>query len=189
MANSDLRNKTNITNVSFTDSINIINNIKINTFDYIDKRLGDPDNISFDYSNITQYTKTKINTIFLNDYIDCSINNTFIISNYNWIPNCEYIVLDIENNNYQLYVYTDNSGNAKISKFTYFRINSINKLIVQGYNTQSIVLFKYPIYTHSVNVCKYLLQYTNSLHQTIQNQQQQIQNLQNQINQILQRLN
>jgi len=114
MANSDIRNKINIRNITAEESKEIIKRVCINTFEYKDNRKGDKDNISIDYSKFPEYTKQERKMIYINDIIDCRIEflenseeeqqlkglpkiSPYIISNYIWLENKEYIIEDLNN--------------------------------------------------------------------------------------------
>jgi hypothetical protein len=204
MANSDIRNKINIRNVSYEDSKNIIKNTVINTFDYVDNRKGEKDNISFDYSKLSDFTKKEDDLIFVNQEVDCVIqwlDNTeeeqrlkglpkkspWILSGYQWQPNKQY---NIEHEGNKLYIYSDGNGSmARINKDSYPFINQMNKIKIISYTDQTFKFYKFPIYTHGINVIKNLISENEELKNKIECNKKTIDLLQNTINMLNSKIN
>jgi|694.fasta_scaffold21362_6 hypothetical protein len=204
MANSDLRNKTNIRNVSYEESKNIIKNTIINTFDYVDNRKGDKDNVSFDYSKLVDYTKKDDDLIFVNTETDCIIQwvdnseeeqrlkglpkrSPWILSGYQWQPNKQY---NIEHMGNKLYVYSDGNGSmARINKDSYPFINQMNKIKIVSYTDKTDKFYKFPVFTHTTNVVKNLISENEELKNKLESNKRTIDMLQNTVNMLNSKIN
>lgn len=204
MANSDIRNKINIRNITAEESKEIIKRVCINTFEYKDNRKGEKDNISIDYSKFPEYTKQEKKMIYINDIIDCRIEflenseeeqqlkglpkiSPYIISNYIWLENKEYIIEDL-NNGFELYVYTNNNK-ARINKDSYPYLKTMNKIKIKSYSDNSIIFFKYPLYTHGINCLKSLIDENDNLKAKIEDNKKTINILQNNLNMLASKVN
>lgn len=204
MANSDLRNKTNIRNVSYEESKNIIKNTIINTFDYVDNRKGDKDNVSFDYSKLGDYTKKDYDSVYVNKEVECVIQwvdnseeeqrlkglpkrSPWILCGYQWQPNKQYNIEHMGNN---LYVYSDGNGSmARINKDSYPFINQMNKIKIVSYSDQVDKFYKFPVFTHTTNVVKNLISENEELKNKLESNKRTIDMLQNTVNMLNSKIN
>lgn len=204
MANSDTRNKINLRNITPEESKEIIKKVCINTFEYKDNRRGDKDNISIDYTKFPEYTKQEKKMIYINDIIECRIDfleNTeeeqrqkglskispYIVSNYEWLDDKEYIIEDL-NNGYELYIYTNNNK-ARINKDSYPFLKEMKRIKIKSFSDNSIIFYKYPLYTHGINCLKSVIEENENLKAKIEENKKTINILQNNYNMLASKLN